>query len=184
MRNRSPPLSLRRCITGACGELAEAAEHHGAALAIRREIGDEHGTAVSINALGLLALRHRRLDDALARFGESVDIFRRRNDRRLRALLLSNLAETRYELGDLSEAVPLLEQALTIQRDIGDRGQEGNSLFFLSMTLSLSTTCSGTPRNAPRGVRRGRSRLESARRSGTRIVPAWQRPGPRSLGRP
>lgn len=90
---------------------------------------------MSINALGLLALRHRRLDDALARFGESLDIFTQRDDRRWRALLLSNLAETRYELGDLAEAVPLLEQALAVQRSIDDRGQEGNSLFFLSLTL-------------------------------------------------
>ncbi|MEU4643977.1 tetratricopeptide repeat protein [Micromonospora sp. NPDC023814] len=84
---------------------------------------------------GLLALRHRRLADALGYFGESLAIFTRRDDRRWRALLLSNLAETRYELGDLAEAVPLLEQALAVQRAIDDRGQEGNSLFFLSMTL-------------------------------------------------
>lgn len=116
-------------------QLAEAAEHHQAALSLRRDIHDEHGIAVSINALGLLALRHRRLDEALARFAESLDIFTRHGDRRWQALLLSNLAETRYELGDLAEAVPLLEQALAVQRSIDDRGQEGNSLFFLSLTL-------------------------------------------------
>ncbi|GGM65555.1 hypothetical protein GCM10011608_58460 [Micromonospora sonchi] len=119
-------------------QLTEAEEHHRAALAIRREIGDEHGTAVSINALGLLALRHRRLADALTRFGKSLDIFTRRGDLRWQALLLSNLAETRYELGDLTDAVTLLEQALTVQREIDDRGQEGNSLFFLSMALRES----------------------------------------------
>ncbi|RQX00073.1 hypothetical protein DLJ59_22815 [Micromonospora inaquosa] len=116
-------------------QLTEAAEHHQAALVIRREIGDEYGIAVSINALGLLDLRHRHLGEALSHFRASLAIFERLGNRRWQALLLSNLAETRYELGELTEAAALLEQALAVQREIDDRAQEGNSLFFQSMML-------------------------------------------------
>jgi tetratricopeptide (TPR) repeat protein len=115
-------------------QLAESGEHHRAALAIRRETHDEYGTAVSINALGLLGLRHRRLTDSLSHFRESLAIFERLGNERMRALLLSNLGETYYELGQLDRTAELLNQAITVQRQLNDRGQEGNSLFFLSMT--------------------------------------------------
>ncbi|MDA8371618.1 MAG: tetratricopeptide repeat protein [Nocardiopsaceae bacterium] len=113
--------------------LAEAEEHHRAALEIRREIGNRFGTAVSTNALGLLGLRRRRLDDSVAYFRQSLAIFHELDNPRWEALLSSNLGETLYELGHLHEAVDYLEQALAIQREIGDQAQEGNSLFFLSM---------------------------------------------------
>ncbi|MEQ4302022.1 tetratricopeptide repeat protein [Plantactinospora sp. B6F1] len=116
-------------------QLAESAEHHHAALEIRRELGDRFGIAVSVNALGLLGLRHRRLTEALAYFQDSLEIFEELGERRWAALLHSNLAETHYELGDLVKAADLLARAIAVQREIGDRGQEGNSLFFLSMTL-------------------------------------------------
>ncbi|GAA1636848.1 ATP-binding protein [Actinoplanes couchii] len=115
--------------------LTEAARFHEAALAIRTDIGDDHGTAVSINALGLLGLRHRRLDEARAHFERSLAIFERLGNRRWQALLLSNIAEAAYETGDLTNAISLLTDAIDVQRDIGDEGQEGNSLFFLSMSL-------------------------------------------------
>ncbi|MBE1489019.1 ATP-binding protein [Plantactinospora soyae] len=116
-------------------QLAESAEYHRAALEIRRELGDRFGIAVSINALGLLGLRHRRLADALVHFRGSLGIFEQLGERRWTALLHSNLAEAHYEVGDLTEAGELLDRAIVVQREIGDRGQEGNSLFFLSMTL-------------------------------------------------
>nr|WP_285473573.1 tetratricopeptide repeat protein [Actinoplanes sp. NBRC 101535] len=116
-------------------QLTEAARFHQAALAIRTDIGDDYGTAVSINALGLLGLRHRRLDEARTHFQKSLAIFERLGNRRWQALLLSNIAEAAYETGDLTGVVTLLENAVAVQREIGDEGQEGNSLFFLSMSL-------------------------------------------------
>nr|MDT0659106.1 tetratricopeptide repeat protein [Micromonospora sp. DSM 115978] len=70
-------------------QLAEAAEHHEAALTIRREIGDELGVVVSINALGLLGLRHRRLNDSVRHFTEALDIATRLGNNWWRALLCS-----------------------------------------------------------------------------------------------
>lgn len=113
--------------------LAEAEEHHLAALQIRQEIGNRFGEAVSTNALGLLGLRRRRLDQSLDYFRQSLAIFHELGNRRWEALISSNLAETLYELGHLHEAVSHLDRALAIQREIGDRAQEGNSLHFLSM---------------------------------------------------
>lgn len=112
--------------------LVEAEECHRGALAIRRRLGDIHGMAISTNALGLLGLRRRRLDEAELRFTEAAEMFRSLGERRWTALMRTNLAETLCDAGRAGEAVGIVEQVLADFRDLDDHFGVGNALWLLS----------------------------------------------------
>ncbi|AKH84402.1 hypothetical protein AA958_21890 [Streptomyces sp. CNQ-509] len=128
--------------------LAAAEECHRGALAIRRRLGDVHGMAVSANALGLLGLRRRRLDEAELRFAEAAEMFRSLGERRWTALMRTNLAETLCDAGRAGDACMLVEQVLADFRDLDDHFGVGNALWLLSRARRES----GDPGAAARAI--------------------------------
>ncbi|MET7760717.1 tetratricopeptide repeat protein [Streptomyces sp. NPDC005393] len=112
--------------------LAEAAQYHEGALAVRRELGDRLAEALSLNALGLVHLRTRQLEAAKERFTEALALFRELGAAEWEPTMLANLATVSYEAGDLAEASDFVRVALTALRERGDEGGEGNALRILS----------------------------------------------------
>ncbi|GAB3443339.1 tetratricopeptide repeat protein [Actinophytocola sediminis] len=115
--------------------LDQAAVHHRRLLTLRQRLGDRFGEAKSVNALGLLALRRRQLEDAEEHFAAGADMFTALGERRLAALLHDNLAETLADAGTPGRAVELARAALATFRDLGDRFGMGNGLFTLAKAL-------------------------------------------------
>ena len=114
------------------GTLDEAEIWHQHALQARREEADRFGEAVSVNALGLLALRRRHLDDAASYFESGARIFADLGERTWAALLRGNLAESLCESGDFETAAGILDEVLRTIREQGDAFYEGNTLFLLA----------------------------------------------------
>ncbi|MGN9789279.1 ATP-binding protein [Nonomuraea sp. ZG12] len=107
-------------------------EFHRAALAIRQETGTQIDVGLSLNDIGIVRFRGRRLREALEMFEGSRSIFGNEGHDHWKAVATTNLAEARAELGHLGEAEELVHQALQIFRAAGERGGEGNALRVLS----------------------------------------------------
>ena len=67
---------------------------------------------MSLNTLGLIGLRRRRLDEARTYFEQAGVIFAELGDRRWEALIRSNLAETLLDMGRRPEAKQALQKVI------------------------------------------------------------------------
>ncbi|NYH55762.1 tetratricopeptide (TPR) repeat protein [Nocardiopsis arvandica] len=110
----------------------DAIIHHGLALELRREAGDELGVAMSLNAVGLVHLRGHRLGEARDRFERSLASARVLEDRLWEGTALGNLVRCLLDAGHVEEAVGLADQALTLHRRTGNRMSEFACLTSLS----------------------------------------------------
>ena len=110
----------------------EGMEHHTRALELRREMSDERGVLMSLNALGLAQLRARNLEQARENFERSLDSAQGLGDRLWEGIALGNLVHCLLELGLREEAVALSDQALEIHRETRNRTSEFACLTTLS----------------------------------------------------
>ncbi|MFZ0039611.1 MAG: tetratricopeptide repeat protein, partial [Candidatus Acidiferrales bacterium] len=90
-------------------------------LAIARELHDNQGAAVSVNALAVLARDQGDLELAHSRFEESLLLWRELGDQKAVARSLSNLASVVKLQGDYPRAYSLYAECLSIFRELGDR---------------------------------------------------------------
>lgn len=132
--------------------LDRSEEHLTRALQIRRQAGDQHSLALTLNSLGLLHLRRHHLDAAREAFQEALDIYAELQDETWMPIIRENLAEALIGLGHSPAAEILILGALTDLRRRGDIGSQGNALLLLSM------------------ARRDQGNLESARASAQEAV--------------
>jgi tetratricopeptide (TPR) repeat protein len=109
-------------------DYAAARREHEESLAIRRELGDRKGVAVSLNNLGIVALDQGDVELARRVHEESLEIARELGNRNGAARSLGNLAMLAAEQGDLVTARGLAEECVAILRDLGDRG--GSAIGF------------------------------------------------------
>jgi predicted ATPase/DNA-binding SARP family transcriptional activator len=123
----------------AAGALANYQGDHDAAraydreaLAIWRELGDEHGLAVAQNVLGLALYDQGDYAGAHALFEESLTLRRALGDRHGVAYALGNLGLVAHVQGDLPVARALYEECLAILRELGDRGHVATALSNLA----------------------------------------------------
>ena len=100
-------------------------------LAIRRELGDRRGMAVSLNNLGTVACDQGDYATARTLFEENLTIFRELKDRQGIANSLDNLGAVASEQGDYEAARTLHEESLNLFRELGDRGGIAMSLMGL-----------------------------------------------------
>lgn len=114
---------------------SEGIEQHTRALELRRELGDELGVVMSLNALGLAHLRGRQLDAARDRLEESLDAARQLGDRRWEGIAQGNLVRCLLDLGLREDAITLAGQALAVNQATGNRMSEFACLTSLSATL-------------------------------------------------
>ncbi|MFD3683881.1 tetratricopeptide repeat protein [Nocardiopsis sp. NPDC058631] len=113
----------------------EGIEHHTRALELRRELVDEPGVVMSLNALGLAHLRGHRLDEARDHLERSNAAARDLGDRLWEGIAQGNLVRCLLDLGLREDAVLLAEQALEIHRETGNRMSEFACLTSLSAAL-------------------------------------------------
>jgi len=102
-------------------DYAAARVYHGEALAIRRELGDRKGIAVSLNNVGIVALDQGDVGLARSMHEASLAIARELGNRHGIACSLGNLAMVAAERQDFAGARPLAEECLAIQRELGDQ---------------------------------------------------------------
>jgi non-specific serine/threonine protein kinase len=118
-RARAGALNGAGNLAGARGEHARSVPFHEESLAIRRELGDRAGEAISLLNLGTAA---RNLGDrALAheRFDESLGLFRSLGDTRNSALTLLNLGRLAHDEGDHERATTHYQEGLALFQTVG-----------------------------------------------------------------
>src|SRR5258708_37975416 len=124
-------------VYGALGQEQETLRYYQLALAISREVADRGGVARTLSNTGALYFRQGRNDEALACFLLARDIYEE--------VLSPNREGVQRWIGGLREeageeefaallakvepqASLIVEQALAITREVGDRGGEGTTL--------------------------------------------------------
>ncbi len=107
-----------------------AMSHHEAALAIKRELGDEVEQAKTLNNIGLVEEARGNCPRALEVFGQSLAIFTRHDEPRFAASVLNNEALCYDALGRFDRSMANYEQALGLHRaarnEIGESESLGN----------------------------------------------------------
>ena len=108
-----------------------ARARHEESLAIRRQLGERRGMAVSLTNLGNVIYEQGDFASARVLFEESLAIMRELGDRGGIAGSLNNLGDVVCNQGDYPAAKVLLEECLAIMRELGDRGSIAGSLHNL-----------------------------------------------------
>jgi tetratricopeptide (TPR) repeat protein len=90
-------------------------------LALRRQIKDVAGEALSLINLGLVPLHEGRPDEAIPIFQESMGVAQQLNDRRNIFLSKLYLALALLTRGDTAAAQPYYQEALRLAQALGDR---------------------------------------------------------------
>ncbi|MFE1468606.1 tetratricopeptide repeat protein [Nocardiopsis dassonvillei] len=85
----------------------DAITHHGRALELRRELGDDLGAAMSSNAIGLVHLREHRLGEARDHLERSLEYVRVLGDGLWEGIVQGNLVRCLLGLGRPEEAEAL-----------------------------------------------------------------------------
>jgi non-specific serine/threonine protein kinase len=93
-----------------------------------REAGDILGLASCLWTVGMVTRRLSDFAKARSAQEESMTLFEKIGDKRMHALLLSNLAYTYYFEGDLHKAKECFDQSMKIAKEIGDKYSEANSI--------------------------------------------------------
>jgi predicted ATPase/class 3 adenylate cyclase len=118
------------------GDPALAARLWEESLALFDALGDEHGRAVLLHRLGIIALHRGDLDRARALLDESDGIHRKAGDRWGMAQSVGTLGAVARDAGDAQLAAELIAESATLARDVGVRWWEGGMLAELAC-LSL-----------------------------------------------
>ncbi|MGA7919546.1 MAG: tetratricopeptide repeat protein [Candidatus Acidiferrales bacterium] len=103
------------------GDYASANALTGESLSIARELGDNQGVAVSLNALAVQARDCGDVSLAHSLFEESLSLWRDLGDRKAVARSLSNLASVVRLQGDFARAHSLYAECLSFFQELGDR---------------------------------------------------------------
>lgn len=113
-------------------QLNRSTEYLQRALELRHRTGNQSGTALTLNSLGLVLLRQHHLAEAQAVFEECLGIYTELGDTHWPPVIHANLAEILIGLRQYAEAARLLTSALDAYRGRDDPGLEGNALWLLS----------------------------------------------------
>ena len=103
------------------GDYASAETLIRQSLEISRELGDQQGAAVSLNALAVSARDRGDVSNARSLFEESLALWREVGDQKAVARSLSNLANIVKLQGDNPRARSLYAECLSIFSGLGDR---------------------------------------------------------------
>jgi tetratricopeptide (TPR) repeat protein len=121
-RTMARALTLLADIEQMEGQHGRSLETFDTALAIWRELGDEHGVGEALRGRGITAMFLGDLDGADEQISEALEAFRRIEDRRGEAWALQNLATISFFRGDTGPAEQRLAAAGEMFRDLGDWG--------------------------------------------------------------
>jgi tetratricopeptide (TPR) repeat protein len=108
-----------------------------ASLALTRALGDERGTALALNHLGIALSNLGDIDGGIACHEENAAISRRLGDGMRLSSALNNLGYCRLRRGQHDAARALLEDGLAVTREIGHRTGESVMLGNLGLAALL-----------------------------------------------
>jgi len=131
---------LRAGLEGALGyalakssQLPEALRHYEQGLAIRREIGDHKGEAVTLNNISQIYRAWGRYDEALKLLEQSLAIQREIGDRAGEAATSWNLGLEYERRGDLARGLPLLESSVRIKEALTHPDLERDQAYLAAL---------------------------------------------------
>jgi tetratricopeptide (TPR) repeat protein len=96
-----------------------------------RHLGDRHGEAMALNALGIAFHGTRRFEDAIAALHDAIQILPSTGDGHGEAMALNNLGVALQRTRRFKEAAAAFRRAARAFRDSGDRHGEGIALSSL-----------------------------------------------------
>jgi tetratricopeptide (TPR) repeat protein len=94
------------------GESEQAAEQHRVALAIVRDLGDQHAEALTLNNLGLALAQGGAEESAVQHLEQAVTVLRELGDEEHEGQVIANLGFVHRRQGHSETAVTLLHEAL------------------------------------------------------------------------
>ncbi|MEU0929526.1 ATP-binding protein [Streptomyces malaysiensis] len=101
------------------GHLAQAAEHHRAALDLYTHIGDQAGVAESANGLGLVHSWRHEPAAGRTHFEQALALYQQHGSRGRVGRTLCNLGYVTADLGEHEQAADFARQSLAIYRETG-----------------------------------------------------------------
>ena len=117
---RARTLFAAGALAGTQGDYAPACSLIRESLEIARELKDDWGVAVSLNALAVTTRERGGIAESRSLFEESLVLWRELGDRTAVARALSNLASVVNLQGDHALARSLYEECLSIFKELGD----------------------------------------------------------------
>ncbi|MCW5852975.1 MAG: tetratricopeptide repeat protein [Anaerolineae bacterium] len=123
----SSSLDYARALHGAAvlahnqSDLSRARWLHEACLALRHQLDDRQGSAVSLLSLGLVAKDEGDHERAASLYQESLGLFRRLNDSRGAAEALLHMGLLAHIRGNAQQATPMIEESLALFRRVEDK---------------------------------------------------------------
>jgi predicted ATPase len=127
---RTRALFAAGVLAGEQGDYASAETLISESQNIARQLGDNTGVAVSLNALAVFARDRGSIAKARALFEETLALWRELGDLKAVARALSNLANVVKLQGDYDRARALYAECLSIFRGLGDRTGTAWSLNY------------------------------------------------------
>ncbi|MEW2577319.1 AfsR/SARP family transcriptional regulator [Streptomyces syringium] len=118
------------------GRAAEAVPACEGLLPALREIGDDHNLAYGLYVLALALHGLGRYEEALARYGECLELCRAAGIRNREAQARYRMADTLRATGRAGEAVRHAEAALARCEEIGAERDQGHALVVLGRALA------------------------------------------------
>jgi tetratricopeptide (TPR) repeat protein len=146
--------------------LDDAKAAQARALSVWRELGDNRGTLVSLNALGLIGLVTRDLPEAAGHFTQAAAMASAIGDAQWEGMARANLAEAQLEAGDTALALRTLAPLPQHFADLRNPGQEGSAQFLLGRAHRLAGNLAAAREAMD-------SALRIAEQAGNRMWEAW-----------
>ncbi len=141
-RSEGQPPVLRANALNAAGNLARdradfarATACHEECLAIRRELGDTRGIAISLNNLGVIARDRRDAQRTTELCEESLALFRSVGDHHRAAIVMISLGVAASERGDHARARAWYEESLAVFRAARDGWHTAWLLTYLAEAM-------------------------------------------------
>jgi DNA-binding SARP family transcriptional activator/Tfp pilus assembly protein PilF len=113
--------------------LTESLVVHEHALGSATALGDQDARARALMSLGTTYFMLSRLDEAIERFGQALQIRRKIGDRAGVAASLNTLGCAYWQQGRYDDAFDRLRASLRVCRDVADRGSEAKALGNLGI---------------------------------------------------
>jgi predicted ATPase/transcriptional regulator with XRE-family HTH domain len=141
-RSEGQPPRLRANALNAAGNLARdradfawASACHEECLAIRRELNDTRGIAISLNNLGVIARDRRDAQRTIELCEESLALFRSLGDHHRSAIVMISLGVAASEQGDHAQARAWYEESLAVFRAARDGWHTAWLLTYLAEAM-------------------------------------------------
>ena len=123
------------------GQLDEASQCFGQALAIWRTVGDDHRIAISLRRLGLTEQSAGRTQDALELYAQAQEAFERLGELRLAGLNLIDVGTALIETGRAHEAIGRLRRAQDLLAQTSDGYNQARALAAFGSAQTAAGDC-------------------------------------------